>query len=122
MPYLVKNNIGTNFRKMNLGNNTKPGFLNFSLINEIALRDFPALLSRWLPDGTLKGREWIARNPTRADKRPGSFCINVDTGKWSDFATGDCGGDVISLAAYLTGTNQGEAAKRLADYLGVRHD
>jgi len=100
----------------------KPGFLNFSLINKIALREFSALLSKWLPDGRLKGREWVARNPIRADKRPGSFCINVDTGKWSDFATGDRGGDVISLAAYLTGVSQGEAAKRLADYLGVRHD
>lgn len=100
----------------------KPRHLGFTQINRAALGCFLALLARWLPDGTLKGREWMARNPTRADKRPGSFCINVDTGKWSDFSTGDRGGDVVSLAAYLTGTSQGEAAKRLAEYLGVRHD
>jgi len=96
--------------------------IDIKAINQIALREFPAMLSKWLPDGQLKGREWIALNPTRADKRPGSFCINVDTGKWSDFATGDRGGDVVSLAAYLTGARQGQAAKRLAEYLGVRHD
>jgi hypothetical protein len=35
------------------------------------------------------------------DQNPGSFSINVRTGRWADFATGDKGGDVISLAAYL---------------------
>ena len=73
------------------------------------------------PDGRVVGREYVARNPTRADRRPGSFRINVHSGKWSDFATGDKGGDVVSLAAYLSGTGQGEAARSLADMLGVRH-
>jgi len=41
------------------------------------------------------------------------------TGRWSDFATGDKGGDVISLAAYLSGTGQVEAACALAEMLGV---
>ena len=54
------------------------------------------------------------------DRRPGSFRINVNTGKWADFATGDKGGDVISLAAYLSGTGQGDAARGLAAMLGVR--
>ena len=116
MAYFVKTHTASNVRASNLGH------IDFDHINRTALGCFLALLARWLPDGMLKGREWIARNPTRADKRPGSFCINVDTGKWSDFATGDRGGDVISLAAYLSGKSQGEAAKRLADQLGVRHD
>ena len=42
-------------------------------------------------------------NPTRADRRPGSFSVNTRTGRWADFATGDRGGDVVSLAAYLHG-------------------
>ena len=41
--------------------------------------------------------------------------------RWADFATGDKGGDVVSLAAYLSGTGQTEAARALADMLGVRH-
>ena len=38
--------------------------------------------------------------PRRADHRKGSFKINLTTGRWSDFATGDAGGDLVSLAAY----------------------
>ena len=96
--------------------------LDFDTINRAALASLPALLRRWLPDGRLKGREYTARNPTRADRRPGSFKVNVTTGKWVDFATGDKGGDVVSLAAYLSSTGQAEAARALADMLGLRHD
>ncbi len=97
--------------------------LDFPAINRAALASLPALLRRWLPDGRLMGREYTARNPRRADRRPGSFSINVNSGRWSDFATGDKGGDVVSLAAYLSGTGQAEAARALADMLGVRgHD
>ncbi len=96
--------------------------LDFGAINRAGLTSLPALLRRWLPDGRLKGREYTALNPTRADRRPGSFRINTGSGRWSDFATGDAGGDVVSLAAYLSGTGQAEAARALADMLGVRHD
>ncbi len=96
--------------------------LDFDAINRAALASLPALLRRWLPDGRLVGREYTARNPRRADRRPGSFRINVRSGKWADFATGDKGGDVVSLAAYLSSTGQAEAARALADMLGVRHD
>jgi len=33
-------------------------------------------------------------NPLRADATPGSFRVNLSTGGWHDFATGD-GGDAI---------------------------
>jgi putative DNA primase/helicase len=71
---------------------------------------------RWLPDGKLQGHEWVAKNPTRGDKRPGSFSVNENTGRWADFSTGDKGGDLVSLCAYLEGTTQGEAAKRLGGF------
>ena len=95
---------------------------DFDAINCAALGILPALLRRWLPDGRLEGHEYTARNPTRIDRRPGSFRINVRTGRWGDFATGDKGGNPVSLAAYLSGTRQAEAARNLADMLGVRHD
>ncbi len=95
--------------------------LDFDAINRAGLASLPALLRRWLPDGHLVGREYTARNPTRADRRPGSFRVNVNTGKWADFATDDAGGDVVSLAAYLSGSGQAEAARALADMLGVRN-
>lgn len=93
--------------------------LKFSQVNDVALRVLPSLLKRWLPDGVRAGNEWIALNPTRADKKRGSFRINISTGRWADFATNDKGGDVISLAAYLTKTSQKEALYSLAKMLGV---
>ena len=97
--------------------------VDFPAINRAALARLPTLLRRWLPDGRLVGHEYTARNPKRADRRPGSFRINVTSGRWADFATGDKGGDVVSLAAYLSGRGQAEAARALGDMLGVRgHD
>jgi len=96
--------------------------INFAAINDVALSHADAILSRWLPDGRRECREWVARNPLRDDRHLGSFRINIATGKWADFATGDKGGDLISLAAYLSGTRQGVAARNLANMLGVRHD
>jgi hypothetical protein len=58
-------------------------------------------------------------NPKRADRRLGSFSINLTTGRWADFATGDKGGDVVSLAAYLFDLSQAEAAGRIAAMLGL---
>ncbi len=97
------------------------GRLDFEAINRAALASLPALLRRWLPDGRLVGLEDTALNPTRADGRSSSFRINVKSGRWADFATGDKGGDVVTLAAYLSGSGQAEAARALADMLGVRH-
>lgn len=94
---------------------------SFSTVNAAALAALPALLSRWLPDGRTQGCEYVARNPRRSDRRAGSFSVNLHTGRWADFATGDAGGDVISLAAYLAGISQGEAMKELAQMLGVKH-
>ena len=65
------------------------------------------------------GREWVARNPNRTDQGLGSFKVNLVTGRWADFATGDRGGDPISLVAYLERTGQGTAARQLKHYLGV---
>ena len=96
--------------------------LDFDGINRAALINLPSLLRRWLPNGRVVGHEYEARNPTRADRRPGSFRINMNSGRWADFATGDKGGDVVSLAAYLAGTGQLEAARNLAEMLGVGHD
>jgi hypothetical protein len=95
--------------------------IDFHRVNAAALGALPSLLARWLPDGRRMGHEWVARNPTRADRKPGSFRVNLRTGRWADFATGDAGGDPVSLAAYLSGTGQAEAARALADMLGVTH-
>ena len=83
-----------------------------------ALSNVDAVLSRWLPGGKYTGTEYQALNPTRADRRPGSFSINTTTGTWADFATDDKGGDLVALVAYLDGCTQGEAETRLAEFIG----
>lgn len=92
---------------------------DFDKINRTALACLPAVLSRILPDGKAISGEWVALNPTRADRRAGSFKVNLVNARWADFATDDKGGDPISLVAYLEGASQGEAAKLLASMLGI---
>jgi uncharacterized protein (DUF927 family) len=92
---------------------------DFRTVAAAALSSADAVLARWLPDGKREGHEYKARNPTRNDNRPDSFSINTNNGKWSDFATGDKGGDLVSLVAYLDGCKQGEAADTLGHFLGL---
>src|SRR4051794_41366496 len=94
--------------------------VRYDVIGSAALRSLPLIALRWLPDGRREGTEWVARNPTRADRHAGSFRVSLRTGRWADFATGDKGGDPVSLAAYLSGFTQAEAARRLAAMLEVR--
>jgi hypothetical protein len=92
----------------------------FDAVNAVALPQMEILCARWLPDGKRQVNEWVARNPTRADNRAGSFKVNMRTGHWADFAVvNDQGGDAISLRAYLDGLSQIDAARLLADELGV---
>jgi hypothetical protein len=96
-----------------------PGRIDFGRVNRAALAVWPSLLARWLPRGRREGPEYVALNPTRCDRHLGSFRINLHTGRWADFATGDGGGDPVSLAAYLSRLGQIEAAERLGEMLGV---
>ncbi len=92
---------------------------NFVRIKSAALASIDSVLSRWCPSGKTQGREYLPLNPRRADSKPGSFSINLDTGAWADFATGDKGGDLIALVTYIDGIKQGEAAKLLSGFLGL---
>ena len=94
--------------------------LDFDAINRAALDAFPAVLNRLLPRGKTIGRELTAINPRRVDRNFGSFRVNQFNGRWCDFATGDRGGDPVSLVAYLAGVNQGDAARLLARMLGMK--
>jgi hypothetical protein len=94
--------------------------VDFASVDRAALGRLLEILTLWLPDGRIEGREYVVRNPKRRDQRPGSFKVNLDTGRWADFAIdGARGGDVVSLAAYLAGIGQVEAAERLAGMLGI---
>jgi len=96
-------------------------YQDFHRVNGAALPVLRVLLDRWLPGGRVVGHEFVALNPKRKDRRLGSFKVNLRSGQWADFATGDRGGDPISLAAYLYNLSQGQAAKRLSEMLGEDH-
>jgi hypothetical protein len=96
--------------------------IDFKGVNRAARTVLPIILARWLPQGRRVGREYVALNPIRCDQHLGSFKIVISghrAGMWADFATGDKGGDVISLAAFLFGLSQAEAARRIASMLGL---
>lgn len=93
--------------------------VDFATIRRVSIEALPWLLEHWLPGGRVVGAEYIVRNPTRADRRPGSFKINIHTGAWADFATDERGADPIALHAYLTDQSQAAAALSIVRLLGV---
>jgi len=72
-------------------------------------------IERLLPGGSWKNSEWVVKNPTRNDQKPGSFLINGNTGRWKDFAIGKGGNDLISLTSYIKNLTPVEACF----YIGV---
>lgn len=101
--------------------NDKPKYPTFAEVKRAALQAIDRVLSRWLPGGKRVdgGKEYTAPNPTRADKHAGSLKVNLAKGTWSDFATGDKGGDLIDLVRYVDGGSEVDACNKLADFLGV---
>ncbi len=97
---------------------------SFAQVKTAALRNIDKVLAHWLPNGKRVdgGKEYTAPNPTRTDKRAGSLKISISKGTWSDFATGDKGGDLIDLVRYIDGGTDVEACNKLADLLGVTAD
>ncbi|MFU0496723.1 DUF927 domain-containing protein, partial [Pseudomonas syringae pv. actinidiae] len=97
---------------------------SFAQVKSAALRNIDTVLAHWLPNGKRVdgGKEYTAPNPTRTDKRAGSLKISISKGTWSDFATGDKGGDLIDLVRYIDGGTDVEACNKLADLLGVTAD
>lgn len=93
--------------------------IDFDLISKAALSSARRLLGEWLPGGDWNGNEYKPLNPTRDDRSRGSFVISATTGKWIDNATGDSGGDLISLYAYIRFMSQKDAAIAVAGMVGV---
>lgn len=96
-----------------------PNRIDFKRIADAALGRAHALVPQWLPGGDTAGAEYKCLNPTRSDHRKGSFSINLVSGVWSDFATGDSGADLISLYAYIHCLSQLDAAKAVAEQVGI---
>lgn len=82
------------------------------ILNSQCYRNY---IQQLLPGGRVQNNEYVVKNPTRNDNKAGSFSINLTTGKWSDFATGDAGNDLIGLTSYVKGISKTEACF----YIGV---
>jgi len=70
-----------------------------------------SLLKEWLPAGKLRGKEYVVGDLN--GEAGESLSINTESGLWKDFATGQAGGDLISLYAAINHCTQLEAATRL---------
>ena len=76
----------------------------------------PSLLKEWV-GGKQVGREWHAER--RVNGGPGdSLKINLDTGIWSAFASGETGADIVSYYAHIRHLDQGPAADQVAQAIG----
>lgn len=96
--------------------------INLAMINRAGVAALPVVVARLLPGGEIFGRNYIARERRRADRRPGSLKVKLfgaHAGTWADFATGDRGGDPVSLVAHLERVSEADAARRLASMLGI---
>jgi putative DNA primase/helicase len=96
---------------------TKSSQIDYKAIAAAALVEAKSIVEHLAPGGKYKASEYTALNPTRNDSSQGSFCININSGVWSEFATGDAGSDLISLWAYIRSIKQSVAAKQLAEFL-----
>ncbi|TCZ64517.1 hypothetical protein EXY23_06525 [Roseicella aquatilis] len=93
---------------------------DFAAVNRAALARLPDVLARLLPGGRAHGAEWHAGN--LRGEAGNSLRVRLRgerAGAWCDFATGDKGGDPVSLAAAVARVPQAEAARRLARMLGM---
>ena len=83
---------------------------DFALIKR-KYRDNPiAVLQQLVGQGRIEGSDYVALNPRRNDVKLGSFRVDISTGRFHDFATGDGGGSVIDLAMFVYNCGIVEAA------------
>lgn len=93
--------------------------LDFVAINAAGLQNYEQLCEYLFPGGRVVRGRWCALNPTRSDTHVGSFSVDLVKGIGFDFATNEGFSDPVSAWAYRYGCKQGEAAKQLADWLGL---
>ncbi|MXP63902.1 hypothetical protein E0493_11150 [Roseomonas sp. M0104] len=97
---------------------TAPSGPDYAAINQAALARLPEVLARLLPGGRTVGGEWqVGSLQGEAGNSLKVRLYGQRAGMWCDFATGDRGGDVVSLAAAVAGLPQSKAAQKLAQML-----
>lgn len=91
--------------------------IDFDRINAAALASLESWLLTVFPNGKRDGREFRIGS---LHGEPGtSLSVNLQSGVWCDFSSGDKGSDPISLLAAVRGCKMGEAARELDAMLGA---
>lgn len=85
--------------------------IDFNNLARDLLSNSKSLLSEWFPAGKFRGAEFVIGD--LHGSAGDSLSINWRSGMWKDFATGETGGDLISLYAAAFGLSQIDAAKAL---------
>lgn len=87
--------------------------LDFNALAQRLLLGSETLVPQWLPGGRRRGHEWVCGDLGGSE---GDSCsVNLLSGRWADFATGDKGGDLISLYAAIHEISMGDAYRELSD-------
>jgi phage/plasmid primase-like uncharacterized protein len=86
---------------------------DFALIKQKYRENPIAVLQQLVGQGKIEGSDYVALNPRRKDSKLGSFRIDINTGRFHDFATGDKGGSIIDLAVFVYNCGIVEAARHL---------
>lgn len=91
--------------------------IRFADLAAALLRDVEHLLVQWLPNGVRKNHEYVCGSLAGG---AGTSCsVNLNTGQWADFSTGEQGGDLLSLYAVANGLTMGKAAAQVARENGL---
>lgn len=86
--------------------------IQFGPLREALLADAEILVVRWLPGGQFDGPEYRCADLSGGHGH--SCSVNVKTGKWADFATGEQGNDLIGLYAAIHSLSNAKAAIQVA--------
>lgn len=84
---------------------------DYQAISQSLIPAVKQILPSWLPGGKFVGKEYMCSNLRGGNGD--SLSVNIQSGMWADFATGEKGGDMVSLYAAIHGIGQAEAVKRL---------
>ena len=118
--------LSTKPKRQNYSRRSGGRLVDFKAVNQAALDRWHDVLARLFPRGEAHDNEMLVGSLHGEAGRSLKIRLRGDRkGVWCDFATGEKGGDPVSLVAAANGVSQIEGARRLAILLGldnVRHD
>ncbi|MDC2858670.1 VapE domain-containing protein [Delftia sp. DT-2] len=91
--------------------------IKFADLADALLKGADRLVPAWLPGGEIVGHEY--KCASLAGGKGGSCSINLNTGMWGDFQSGESGRDLLDLYAQIHGLGLAKAAIQVAQEEGL---